>query len=165
MQQQGCCRKALNLSHIFDCELKRKLIHHLERLTSLLATLPAAGADSCCSGDARASELVEAARGQDGVVESSPASDLVRNSAASGGVETLHRAKDFDLRTPCLEGTEFTTQFRELFETGRARITDVAARVSRAIRRMSGMSPQDEAAIMGYYKEDLEHNRRYLDTL
>jgi hypothetical protein len=51
-------------------------------------------------------------------------------------------------------------QFRELFETGRARITDVAARVSRAVRRMSGISPQDAEVIMDYYREGLDNNRR-----
>lgn len=51
-------------------------------------------------------------------------------------------------------------QFRELFEMTRARITDVAVRVARVVRRMSGMSKQDAAVIMDYYRDGLETARR-----
>jgi hypothetical protein len=51
-------------------------------------------------------------------------------------------------------------QFRELFEMTRARITDIAARVARVVRRMSGMSKQDAAIIMDYYRDGLETTRR-----
>jgi hypothetical protein len=43
----------------------------------------------------------------------------------------------------------------------RVKITDVAARVARVVRRMSGMSKQDAAAIMDYYRDGLETNRRF----
>ncbi len=42
----------------------------------------------------------------------------------------------------------------------RARVTDVAARIARVVRRMSGMSKQDAAIIMDYYRDGLEPTRR-----
>jgi hypothetical protein len=47
----------------------------------------------------------------------------------------------------------------------RARITDVAARVARVVRRMSGMSKQDAAVIMDYYRDGLETTRRLVPEL
>ncbi len=42
----------------------------------------------------------------------------------------------------------------------RAKITIVAARVALIVRRMSGMSRQDSAVIMDYYRDGLETTRR-----